>query len=42
MRISRATTYVAGNPSKNWTFVRLDTDQAGLYGVGMGTLYGFA
>ena len=42
MRITRATPHVVGNPWKNWTFVRLDTDQAGLYGVGKGTLNGFA
>ncbi|MBA3414265.1 MAG: hypothetical protein H0U10_03455, partial [Chloroflexia bacterium] len=38
VRITRATTYVVGNPWKNWLFVRLDTDQDGLYGVGEGTL----
>lgn len=42
MRITRATTYVVGNPWKNWLFVRLDTDQAGLYGLGEGTLNAFA
>lgn len=42
MRITRATTYVVGNPWKNWLFVRLDTDQPGLYGVGEGTLNAFA
>ena len=42
MRITRATTYVVGNPWKNWLFVRLDTDQDGLYGVGEGTLNAFA
>ena len=42
MRITRATTYVVGNPWKNWLFVRLDTDQDGLFGVGEGTLNGFA
>ncbi len=33
MRITRATTYIVGNPWKNWLFLRLDTDQPGLYGV---------
>lgn len=42
MRITRATTYVVGNPWKNWLFVRLDTDQPGLYGIGEGTLNAFA
>jgi galactonate dehydratase len=42
VRITRATTYVVGNPWKNWLFVRLDTDQPGLYGIGEGTLNGFA
>ncbi|HET8524993.1 MAG TPA: mandelate racemase/muconate lactonizing enzyme family protein [Thermomicrobiales bacterium] len=42
MRITRATTYIVGNPWKNWLFVRLDTDQPGLYGIGEGTLNGFA
>ena len=42
MRITRATTYIVGNPWKNWLFVRLDTDQPGLYGVGEGSLNAFA
>jgi galactonate dehydratase len=42
MKITRATTYIVGNPWKNWLFVRLDTDQQGLYGIGEGTLNGFA
>ena len=42
VRITRATTYMVGNPWKNWLFVRLDTDQPGLYGVGEGTLNAFA
>ena len=42
MKITRATTYVVGNPWKNWLFVRLDTDQPGLYGIGEGTLNAFA
>lgn len=42
MRITRATTYIVGNPWKNWLFVRLDTDQPGLYGIGEGSLNAFA
>ena len=42
VRITGATTYIVGNPWKNWVFVRLDTNQPGLYGVGEGTLNGFA
>ena len=42
VRITKATTYTVGNPWKNWFFVRLDTDQPGLYGVGEGSLNGFA
>jgi len=42
VRIIRATTYIVGNPWKNWLFVRLDTDQPGLYGIGEGTLNAFA
>ncbi|MDQ3695961.1 MAG: mandelate racemase/muconate lactonizing enzyme family protein [Chloroflexota bacterium] len=42
MRITRATTFIVGNPWKNWLFVRVDTDQAGLHGIGEGTLNGFA
>ena len=42
VRITGATTYIVGNPWKNWVFVRLDTDQPGLYGIGEGTLNGFA
>ena len=42
MKITRATTYVVGNPWKNWLLVRLDTDEPGLYGVGEGTLNAFA
>ncbi len=40
-RITRATTYLVGNPWKNWLFLRLDTDQPGLYGLGEGTLNAF-
>jgi len=42
MKITRATTYIVGNPWKNWLFVRLDTDEPGLYGIGEGTLNGFS
>ena len=42
MRITRVTTYLVGNPWKNWLFVRLDTDEPGLYGIGEGTLNAFA
>ncbi|MFM9105653.1 MAG: mandelate racemase/muconate lactonizing enzyme family protein [Chloroflexota bacterium] len=42
MKITRATTYIVGNPWKNWLFVRVDTDTPGLYGIGEGTLNGFA
>ncbi len=42
MRITRVSTYIVGNPWKNWLFVRLDTDQPGLYGIGEGTLNAFA
>jgi galactonate dehydratase len=42
MKITKATTFIVGNPWKNWLFVRLDTDQPGLYGVGEGSLNGFA
>ncbi|CAN5658512.1 mandelate racemase/muconate lactonizing enzyme family protein [soil metagenome] len=42
MRITKATTFTVGNPWKNWLFVRLDTDQPGLYGIGEGSLNGFA
>jgi len=42
LKITKATTYIVGNPWKNWLFVRLDTDQPGVYGVGEGSLNGFA
>jgi galactonate dehydratase len=42
VRITRATTYIVGNPWKNWLFVRLDTDQPGLYGIGEGSLNAFS
>ena len=42
MRITGVKTYIVGNPWKNWLFVRLETDQDGLYGIGEGTLNAFA
>ncbi len=42
MRITGVQTYIVGNPWKNWLFVRLETDQDGLYGIGEGTLNAFA
>jgi galactonate dehydratase len=41
MRITDIRTFIAGNPWKNWMFVRVETD-AGLHGVGEGTFNGFA
>src|SRR3954470_22669220 len=41
MRIVDGKTYVVGNPWKNWVFVKLETDE-GIYGIGEGTLNGFA
>jgi L-alanine-DL-glutamate epimerase-like enolase superfamily enzyme len=41
MRIVDGKTYIVGNPWKNWVFVRLETDE-GIYGIGEGTLNGFA
>ncbi|MBA3687094.1 MAG: mandelate racemase/muconate lactonizing enzyme family protein [Planctomycetes bacterium] len=41
MKITAIETYIAGNPWKNWMFVRVLTDQ-GVHGVGEGTLNGFA
>lgn len=41
MRITDVTTYLVGNPWKNWLFVRVDTDE-GIHGVGEGTVNGFA
>lgn len=41
MKITDVTTYIVGNPWKNWVFVRVDTD-AGLHGIGECTLNGFA
>ena len=41
MKITDVTTYIVGNPWKNWVFTRVDTD-AGLHGIGEATLNGFA
>jgi galactonate dehydratase len=41
MRIVDVTTYLVGNPWKNWLFVRVDTDE-GIHGVGEGTVNGFS
>jgi galactonate dehydratase len=40
-RITDVTTYLVGNPWKNWVLVRVDTD-AGVHGVGEGSVNGFA
>jgi galactonate dehydratase len=41
MKITDVTTYIVGNPWKNWVFTRVDTD-AGVHGIGEATLNGFA
>ena len=41
MKITNITTYIAGNPWKNWVFTRVDTDE-GIHGIGEATLNGFA
>ena len=41
MVITNIETYIAGNPWKNWMFVKVFTDD-GIYGVGEGTFNGFA
>ncbi len=41
MKISDVTTFIVGNPWKNWLFVRVDTDE-GISGVGEGSLNAFA
>jgi galactonate dehydratase len=41
MKITEVTTYLVGNPWKNWLFVRVDTDE-GIHGVGEGTLNAFS
>lgn len=40
MKITKIETAVAGNPWKNWLFVKVHTDD-GLYGIGEGTINGF-
>lgn len=40
MKITNVTTYLCGNPWKNWLFVRLETDD-GISGIGEGTLNAF-
>jgi galactonate dehydratase len=41
MKITDVTTYIVGNPWKNWVFTRVDTDE-GVHGIGEATLNGFA
>ena len=41
MKITDITTYIVGNPWKNWVFTRVDTDE-GVHGIGEATLNGFA
>lgn len=41
MRITKADTYIVGNPWKNWVFLRLETDE-GIHGIGEATINGFA
>lgn len=41
MKITGIETYIAGNPWKNWLFVKVQTDE-GVHGIGEGTLNGFA
>lgn len=41
MKITGIETFIAGNPWKNWVFAKVTTDE-GVYGVGEGTLNGFA
>jgi galactonate dehydratase len=41
VKITGVTTYLVGNPWKNWLFVRVDTDE-GIHGVGEGTVNGFS
>lgn len=39
--ITEVETWIVGNPWKNWLFVKVHTDE-GVYGIGEGTLNGFA
>jgi galactonate dehydratase len=41
MKITDVTTYIIGNPWKNWVFTRVDTVE-GIHGIGEATLNGFA
>lgn len=41
MKITKLETFIAGNPWKNWLFVKVHTDE-GIHGIGEGTLNGFA
>ena len=41
MKITRLETVIAGNPWKNWLFLKVHTDE-GLHGIGEGTLNVFA
>jgi len=41
MRIKDISTYLVGNPWKNWLFLRVDTDE-GVHGIGEGTLGHFS
>jgi galactonate dehydratase len=41
MKITDVTTFIVGNPWKNWVFTRVDTDE-GIHGIGEATLNGFA
>ncbi len=41
MKITKLETFIAGNPWKNWLFVKVHTDE-GVHGIGEGTLNGFA
>jgi galactonate dehydratase len=40
MKITNVTTYLCGNPWKNWLFIKLETDE-GISGIGEGTLNAF-
>jgi len=41
MKITNIESYIVGNPWKNWLFVKVETSE-GIYGIGEGTLNGFA
>ena len=41
VKITDVTTYLVGNPWKNWLFVRVDTDE-GVHGTGEGSLNAFS